>query len=112
MANEFELGEMSGSGVRVMELGPAAKEAFVVIRKGIVEYLARASGKLTTEATLSPEQPDRVARAVKDKSAIEENGPGHDPKRGRHRGRALLDHFGILRDPLGGMIGVIRLASV
>ena len=66
------LGEMSGSGVLVMELGSAAKDAFVVIKKGNIEYLARASGVLTTEANLSEEQRTRVAEAIKAKSPIEE----------------------------------------
>ena len=69
------LGEMSGSGVLVLELGAAARDAFVVIKKGSIEYLARASGELTTEASLTQEQRDRVGQAVQDKSSIEETVP-------------------------------------
>ena len=66
------LGEMSGSGVLVVALGESAREAFVVIKSGSIEYFARASGQLTTEASLSDEQLERVTQAVKDKTSIEE----------------------------------------
>lgn len=66
------LGEMSGSGVLVVALGEAAKDAFVVIKSGTIDYHARASGVLTTEASLTDEQIARVEKAVKEKASIEE----------------------------------------
>lgn len=66
------LAEMCASGVLVGALGAAARDAFIVIRKGCIEYEARARGELTTEASLTEERLKRIEDLVAKREAVEE----------------------------------------
>jgi acyl-coenzyme A thioesterase PaaI-like protein len=68
----FSLAEMAGMGVVVTALGDAAAAAYVVIKRGAIDFEAPARGRLRAVATLSPLQCARVSASSRDGSAIEE----------------------------------------
>ena len=68
----FSLAEMAGMGVVVTSLGEQANKAYVVVRRGVIDFKARARGRIRATALLTESQPRRVQSAASKGTGIEE----------------------------------------
>ena len=68
----FSLAEMAGMGVVVTTLGEQASQAYVVIKRGVIDFRGRARGRIRAAAHLSAEQLERVRAAAGKGVGIEE----------------------------------------
>ena len=68
----FSLAEMAGMGVVVTTLGVQAAGAYVVIKRGAINFTARARGRIRAAARLEATQLERVRSAGSEVAGIEE----------------------------------------
>jgi acyl-coenzyme A thioesterase PaaI-like protein len=68
----FSLSEMAGMGVVVGMLGKRVKDAFVVCKNVSIDFVARAQGKISFVATITPEQVRTIFQAVESGNGINE----------------------------------------
>ncbi len=68
----FSLAEMAGMGVVVTSLGEQASNAYVVIKRGVIDFKARARGRVRATALLTEAQLSRVQSTASGGEGIEE----------------------------------------
>lgn len=68
----FSLSEMAGMGVVVGLLGKRIKGAFVVCKNVSIDFVARAQGRITFTASITPEQMRTIFQAVESGNGINE----------------------------------------
>jgi acyl-coenzyme A thioesterase PaaI-like protein len=68
----FSLAEMAGMGVVVTSLGEQANKAYVVVRRGVIDFKTRARGRIRATALLTESQLSRVQSAASKGTGIEE----------------------------------------
>lgn len=68
----FSLAEMAGMGVVVTSLGEDAKNIHVVIKRGVIDFKARARGRIRATALLTEAQLNRVQSAARQGEGVDE----------------------------------------
>lgn len=68
----FSLTEMAGMGVVVSLLGQRIKDSFAVCKSVSIDFVARAQGRISFNATITPEQVSSIFQALDSGTGINE----------------------------------------